>query len=85
VGENALIRSTKAVYQEIFTEFVEGAKLYSIKPLQNGIIPSLADLLEVSAENLQILFKNAGLGKLRQRQIVQLPTLQNSKAFGPSS
>jgi hypothetical protein len=51
--------STKAGYQEIFAEFVEGAKQspapwYSIKPLQNGI-PSLADLLEVSVENLQTL------------------------------
>jgi hypothetical protein len=60
--------SSKAGYQEIFAEFVEGAKRspaqwYSIKPLENGI-PSLADLLEVSSENLQIVFKNAGLGKL---------------------
>ena len=62
MGENASIMSTKAIYQEIFAEFVVGAKLYSIKHPQNGIIPSLADLLEVSAENLQILFKNAGLG-----------------------
>jgi hypothetical protein len=61
---------TKARYQEIFAEFVEGAKQapaqwYSITPLQNGI-PSLADLLEVSGENLQTLFKNAGLGRLTQ-------------------
>jgi hypothetical protein len=34
---------------------------YSIKPLQNGI-PSLVDLLEVSVENLQTLFMNAGVG-----------------------
>jgi hypothetical protein len=57
-----------ARYQEIFAEFVEGAKeapaqWYSIKPLYNGI-PSLADLLEVSAENMQMVLKNAGLGKL---------------------
>jgi hypothetical protein len=42
-----------ASYQEIFAEFVVGAKeseapWCSIKPLQNDI-PSLADLLEVSA------------------------------------
>jgi hypothetical protein len=63
--------SAKASYQEILAEFVEGAKQspaqwYSLKPLQNGI-PSLADLLEVSSENLHIIFKNAGLGKLGQR------------------
>jgi hypothetical protein len=57
-------------YQEIFAEFVVAVKeseaqWYSIKPLQNDI-PSLADLLEVSAENLQTLFVKAGLGKLGQ-------------------
>jgi hypothetical protein len=62
--------SPKAGYQEIFAEFVVGAKQspaqwYSIKPLQNGI-PSLADLLEVSVENLQTLLSKAGLGKLGQ-------------------
>jgi hypothetical protein len=60
-----------ACYQEIFSEFVEGAKetpaqWYSIKSLHNGI-PSLLDLLEVSAENLQTVLKNAGLGKLGQQ------------------
>jgi hypothetical protein len=60
--------STKAGYQEIFAEFVVGAKpspaqWYSLKPLQTGI-PSLADLLEVSPENLQTLLTRAGLGKL---------------------
>jgi hypothetical protein len=50
---------TKAGYQEIFAEFVEGAKQapaqwYSITPLHNGN-SSLADLLEVSGENLQTL------------------------------
>jgi hypothetical protein len=63
--------SAKASHQEILAEFVEGAKQspaqwYSLKPLQNGI-PSLADLMEVSSENLHIIFKNAGLGKLGQR------------------
>jgi hypothetical protein len=63
--------SPKVGYREIFAEFVEGAKQspaqwYSIKPLHNGI-PSLADLLEVSAENLQTLLSKAGLGKLAQR------------------
>ncbi len=60
--------SRNASYQEIFAEFVVGAReseaqWYSIKPLHNDI-PSLADLLEVSAENLQGLFVKAGLGKL---------------------
>jgi hypothetical protein len=49
--------STNECYQEILADFVEGVKesqaqWYSIKPLQNDI-PSLADLLEVSAENIQ--------------------------------
>ncbi len=60
--------ATNTSYQEILAEFVTGVKesqaqWYSVKPLQNGI-PSLADLLEVSAENLQSLFAKAGLGKL---------------------
>jgi hypothetical protein len=38
---------------------------YSIKPLQNSI-PSLAGLLEVSAENLQCLLVKGGLGKFRK-------------------
>jgi hypothetical protein len=45
---------TKAGYQEILAEFVEGAKQapaqwYSITPLHNGIL-SLVDLLKMSAE-----------------------------------
>ena len=61
---------TKAGYQEIFAEFVEGAKQseaqwYSLKPLHKGI-PSLADLLEVSSENLHILLMKAGIGNLGQ-------------------
>ena len=45
--------STSASYQEIFAGFVVGVKeseaqWYSMKPLHNNI-PSLADLLEVSA------------------------------------
>ncbi len=36
---------------------------YSLKPLQSEIL-SLADLLEVSPENLQHLFVEGGLGKL---------------------
>jgi hypothetical protein len=61
--------TTTAPYQEIFAEFVEGAtqalvQWYSIKPLHNSIL-SLADLLEVLAENMQMVLKNAaGLGKL---------------------
>ena len=51
--------STIGRYQEILAGFVVGVKeseaqWYSIKPLQNGIL-ILADLLEVSAENLQSL------------------------------
>jgi hypothetical protein len=58
---------TTAGYQEIIAEFIEGAKQapaqwYSIQPLGNGI-PSLSDLLEVSAENLRTILKNAGLVK----------------------
>ena len=57
-----------AGYQEIIAEFIEGAKQapaqwYSIQPLGNGI-PSLADLLEVSFDNLRTVLKNAGLAKL---------------------
>jgi hypothetical protein len=73
--------STKAGYQGIFAEFVVAAKpspaqWYSLKPLQTGI-PSLADLLEVSPENLQTLFAKAGLGKLGQRD--KLFSFQPSK------
>jgi hypothetical protein len=73
--------STKAGYQEIFAEFVEGVKQseaqwYSVKPLHNGI-PSLADLLEVSSENLQILLMKAGIGNLGKRD--KLFSFQSSK------
>jgi hypothetical protein len=59
---------TKADYQEIFAEFLEGTKpskaqWYSVKPLHKGI-PSLADLLEVLSENLQIILMKAGIGNL---------------------
>jgi hypothetical protein len=74
--------SPKVGYREIFAEFVEGAKQspaqwYSIKPLHNGI-PSLADLLEVSAENLQTLLSKAGLGNWAQRDKL---ILQKGKEF----
>jgi hypothetical protein len=73
--------TTKAGYQEIFAEFIVGteqspAQWYSLKPLPKGI-PSLADLLEVSAENLQTLLSKAGLRKLRQRD--KLFSFQSSK------
>ena len=60
--------STSTSYQEILAGFVVGVKdseaqWYSIKPLHNNI-PSLGDLLEVSAENLQSLLAKCGLGKL---------------------
>ena len=73
--------TTNSSYQEIFAEFIVGVKesqaqWYSIKPLHNDI-PSLADLFEVSAENLQSLFVQAGFGKLETReQIVQLQSFQ---------
>jgi hypothetical protein len=63
--------SRDVTYQEILTGFVVGVKeseaqWYSIKPLQN-VIPSLVDLLEVSAENLlQSLLVKGGLGKFRK-------------------
>jgi hypothetical protein len=52
--------STKASYQEIFASFFKEvgrseAHWYSFKPLHKDI-PSLADLLEVSQENLRKLF-----------------------------
>ncbi len=72
---------TMAGYQEIFAEFIQGAKpseaqWYSIKPLHQGI-PSLADLLEVSSENLQILLMKAGTGNLGKRD--KLFSFQSSK------
>jgi hypothetical protein len=72
---------TKAGYQEIFAEFVEGtkpseARWYSVKPLHTGI-SSLANLLEVSSENLQILLMKAGIGNLGQRD--KLFSFQSSK------
>jgi hypothetical protein len=59
--------SKKSGYQEIFAEFVEGVKeseaqWYSIKSLHNDI-PCLAELLKVSAENLESFFMEGGLGK----------------------
>jgi hypothetical protein len=72
IGQTVFTKmTTKAGYQEIFAEFIAGAKQspaqwYSLKPLHKGI-PSLADLLEVSSENLQTLLTKAGLGKLGQR------------------
>jgi hypothetical protein len=62
--------STKASYQEIFASFFKEvgcseAQWYSLKPLHSQI-PSHADLLEVSPENLQHLFVKGGLGKLGQ-------------------
>ncbi len=71
---------TKAGYQEIFAEFIEGAKLseaqwYSVKPLHQGI-PNLADLLEVSSENLQILLTKAGIGNLGRNKLF---SFQSSK------
>jgi hypothetical protein len=58
----------KASYQEIFASFFKEvgrseAQWYSLKPLHSDI-PSLADLLGVSPENLQHLFVKGGLGKL---------------------
>jgi hypothetical protein len=60
--------SANAFQQESFAEFVAGAReseaqWYSMKPLHNDV-PSLVNLLEVSAENLLGLFVKAGLGKL---------------------
>jgi hypothetical protein len=68
MGRNCFSKmSTDVTYQEILAGFVYGVKdlgaqWYSIKPLQN-VIPSLVDLLEVSAENLQSLLVKGGLGK----------------------
>jgi hypothetical protein len=60
--------STKVGLQEAFAAFVKEvsrseAHWYSLKPLHNDI-PSLADLMEVSPENLQRLFAKGGLGRL---------------------
>jgi hypothetical protein len=71
----------KAGCQEFFAEFVEGttpseAQWYSVKALHKGI-PSLADLLQVSSENLQILLMKAGIGNLGQRD--KLFSFQSSK------
>jgi hypothetical protein len=70
-----------ACYREIFAQFVEGvieseAQWYSIKPLHNEI-PSLADLMEVSSENLQTLLVKGGLGKLGREK--ELMSFQPSK------
>jgi hypothetical protein len=72
IGQKFFSRMTTDVtYQEILAGFVVGVKeseaqWYSIKPLQNSI-PSLADLLEVSAENLQCLLVKGGLGKFGKK------------------
>jgi hypothetical protein len=55
-------------YQEIFAEFVDAVKeseaqWCSIKPIQSDA-PTLADLLDISAENLQTLLVKSGFGKL---------------------
>jgi hypothetical protein len=60
--------NVKANYQEIFSLFFKEvggseAQWYSLKPLHSQI-PSLADLLEVSPDNLQHLLVKGGLGKL---------------------
>jgi hypothetical protein len=60
--------SMKASYQEIYALFFKGVvclegQWYSLKPLHSQIL-SLADLVEVSPENLQHLFVKGGLGKL---------------------
>ena len=60
--------SSKGGYQEIIASFFKEvgtseAHWYSLKPLHSEI-PSLADLQEVSAENLQGLLVKGGLGKL---------------------
>jgi hypothetical protein len=72
---------TNACYREIFAEFVEGVQeskvqWYSVKPLHNEI-PSLADLMEVSSENLQTLLVKGGLGKLGRDK--ELMSFQPSK------
>jgi hypothetical protein len=60
IGQKAVPKmKTNACYREIFAEFIDvvkesEAQWYSIKPLHNNI-PSLADLMEVSSENLQTL------------------------------
>jgi hypothetical protein len=72
---------TNAFYREILAQFVEGAQeleaqCYSIKPLHNEIL-SLADLMEVSSENLQNLLVKGGLGKLGRDK--ELMSFQPSK------
>jgi hypothetical protein len=51
-----------------------------VKPLHKGI-PSLADLLEVSSENLQILLMKAGIGNLGQRDELFSFQLSQFKSF----
>jgi hypothetical protein len=72
---------TNACYRQIFAEFIHGVKeskpqWYSIKPLHNDIA-SLADLMEVSSENLQTLLVKGGLGKLGRDK--KLMSFQPSK------
>jgi hypothetical protein len=82
IGQKAVSKmETNACYREIFAEFVEGvqeseAQWYSIKPLHNEI-PSLADPMEVSLENLQTLLVKGGLGKLGRDK--ELMSFQPSK------
>jgi hypothetical protein len=81
--------NTDVTYQEILAGFVVGVKepevhWYSIKPLQNAF-PSLADLLEVSAANLESLLVKGGLGKCRKVDKLFKFMLQNLKAFGRRS
>jgi hypothetical protein len=75
----------QAGYQEIFVEFVEGAKpseaqWYSVKPLHT-CIRSLADLLEVPSENLQIILMKAGIGNLGQSDKLFSFQLSKSESF----
>jgi hypothetical protein len=74
--------STTSGYQDIFTEFIEGVKeseaqWYSIKPLHYDI-SSLADFLEVQADNLatepisDVWSWKAGT----RQQLLQLPSFQ---------
>jgi hypothetical protein len=63
---------TTAGYQEAFASFFKEtnrseAHWYSLKPLHKDI-PSLADVLEVSPENIQRLLVNSGLGKFGKDQ-----------------
>jgi hypothetical protein len=59
--------STKEGFQEAFAAFFKeanrsSAQWYSLRPLHDEI-PSLADVMEVSPENLQRLLVKGGLGR----------------------